>query len=58
MLTLYFDDPQVATARAAVELCMEHDDTAVAIVGAPRNLHCQAAPTDLLRQHIDGLVAA
>ena len=57
MLTVYFDDPQVAAAMAAVELFMEHDDTPLAIIGAPHGLHSQAA-TDLLRRHIDGLIAA
>jgi hypothetical protein len=58
MLTVYFDDPQVAAAVAAVELCMEHDDTPLAIIGAPHGPHSQAALTDFLRRHIDGLVAA
>jgi hypothetical protein len=58
MLTVYFDDPQVAAAVAGVELFMEHDDTPLAVIGAPQDLRSRAAPTDLLRQHIDGLVAA
>ena len=43
---------------AAVELFMEHDDTPLAIIGAPQDLHSQATPADLLRQPIDGFVAA
>jgi hypothetical protein len=45
MLTVHFDDAQVAAAMVAVELFMEHDDTPLANI-------------DLLRQHIDRLVAA
>ena len=58
MLTVCFDDPQVAAAMAAVELFMEHGDTPLAIIGAPADLHSRAASTDLVRRHIDGLVAA
>ncbi len=58
MLTVYFDDPQVAAATAVVELCMEHEDAPPVMIGAPRDLHARAAPTDLVRQHVDGLVAA
>jgi hypothetical protein len=58
MPTVYFDDPQVAAAMAPVGLFMEHYDTPLAIIGAPQDLDSRAAPTDLLRQHIDGLVAA
>lgn len=58
MLTVYFDDPQVAAAVAAVKLLMEHDDTPLAIIGESHRLHPQAAATDLLRRHIDGLIGA
>jgi hypothetical protein len=58
MLTVCFDDPQVAAAMAAVELFLEHDDTPLAIICAPQDLDAQAAPTGFLRRHIDGLVAA
>jgi hypothetical protein len=57
MLTVYFDDPQVAAAIAAVQLFMEHDDTPLFILGAPQDLHSQPSPTGLSRQHVDGLVA-
>jgi len=58
MLTVYLHEPQVAAAVAAVELFMEHHDTSLAIVGVPEDLHSVAAPTDLLRRHIDWFVAA
>ena len=58
MLTVYFDDPQVAAAMGVVGLFMEHDDTPLALIGAPQDLHSRAVPTGLLRRHTDGLVAA
>jgi hypothetical protein len=58
LLTVYFDDPQVATAMGVVELFMEHDETPLAIVGAPQDLHSRAVPTGLLRRHADGVMAA
>lgn len=58
MLTVCFEDPQVAAAMAAVEPFMEHCDTPLAVIVAPEHLYSQAAPTDLLRRHIDRLVAA
>jgi hypothetical protein len=58
MLTVCFEDPQVAAAMAAVEPFMEHCDMHLAIIVAPEHLYSQAASTDLLRRHIDGLVAA
>ena len=58
MLTVCFEDPQVAAAMAAVEPFMEHCDMHLAIIGAPHGPHSQAALTDFLRRHIDGLVAA
>ena len=56
-LTVFFDDPHVAAAMA-VELFMEHDDSPLAFIGALQDLGSLAAPTDLLRLHLDGLVAA
>jgi hypothetical protein len=58
MLTVYLDDPQVAAAVAPVELFMEHHVTPLGIIDAPEDLYSRAAPTDVLRRHIDGLVAA
>jgi len=55
---VYYDDPQVAAAVAAVELFMEHRDTTLANIAAPHDPESQVAPTDLLRQPIDGFVAA
>jgi hypothetical protein len=57
-LTVYFDDPQVAAVVGVVDLFMEHDDTPLALIGAPQDLHSRAVPTGLVRRHTDGVVAA
>jgi hypothetical protein len=57
MLTVCLGDPQVAAAAGAVELCMEHRVTPLAIIGAPEDLHSRAAPTDVRRRHIDRFAA-